>query len=130
MFIGNLNTRDSDSFVGTELSKLITYVVEVDSFSRHRLIVDTDCVEVISNGGRVINVGMFGDLPVCMVLTVITVNDQYVLMYEPTSLLVHYGMIEDWLKENYPHLFEESRHRKTDAQNFHNVIHYTDDLND
>ena len=120
-----LNTRDSDNFVDTELSKEIQYLVEVDSYSKHKLFVEHKLTQVTS-GGSMIHVGMFGDMPICMTLSVVKVNEKYVMMYEPTSMVVHYRMVEDWLKSKFPHLFE-GRYRLTDANNFHNVMLYCND---
>tara|TARA_Y100001956_G_C4104134_1_gene179120 strand:- start:347 stop:745 length:399 start_codon:yes stop_codon:yes gene_type:complete len=47
-----------------------------------------------------------------------------VAFWHSTSLIVHYGMIEDYFKKEAPHLYEGSRFQTTDANNFHNCIHY------
>jgi hypothetical protein len=79
--------------------------------------------------GLFVEVGKFGGKPVCLSLSTAVVRGQKILFYDATSLVVHWDMIEKWLKENLPvTAFEDNDPRrclnKTDAMNFHNIFRY------
>lgn len=69
-------------------------------------------------------VGYLGERPVCMTLWTSTLDGHKILFYEPTSRVVDYVMIEEWLEKNLP----ASARRKdgfinqTDAMNFCNIL--------
>lgn len=69
-------------------------------------------------------VGTVGDRPVCISLLTSVVDGQKILFYDPTSQVVDHAMIDEWLVKNLPRTaFYGERPNRTDAMNFHNVLH-------
>lgn len=75
-----------------------------------------------SNAGYGVTVGHLNDRPICISITKAQYKGKNILLWEATSQLVDYVMIEDFFKK----IFNE--YKKSDAQNFHNCIHYLNDL--
>lgn len=113
---------DTDAFIGTPLAKEIAYIVEANSYERSQLWKDYK-YETVTLGGRAIYLGHVDESPVYMSLTVVKVEGKYVLFYEPTSMIVSYYLVDEWLNTNYPQCHKAGERRlHSDAQNFHNVV--------
>lgn len=77
--------------------------------------------------GRGATVGYLNDMPVAISLNTAVVNGNKILFYNATSVVVDWGMIEEWLQKNMPS--DTKKHegslRKTDASNFHDAVWFT-----
>ena len=51
------------------------------------------------------------------------INGAPVLFWHPTSIVVEYDIIENWLKDKMPQVYRDSQSCATGAQNFHIIIH-------
>lgn len=81
------------------------------------------------NPGFLSTIGQIGDKPVCIDMFWNLVNGVPVLFYHPTSKMVDWDMIEEWLKNNCnPRYDNNHRRAHTDAQNFHHMVHATKEL--
>jgi hypothetical protein len=69
-------------------------------------------------------VGYLGDRPVCMSLWVNTLDGHKILFYEPTSRVVDYIMIEEWLEAYLPATArrKDGFINRSDAMNFCNIL--------
>lgn len=72
-------------------------------------------------------VGHVGDMPVCISLQTVEIDGHKILFYEATSQVVDYRLVEAWLEKTLPDTArDEGRNgylNRTDAMNFHNVMH-------
>ena len=76
--------------------------------------------------GVTVVVGTLMDRPICISIWNMTVNGKKVIMWEPTSMLVDYAMIEEWWDGNWPdkaYRDNGSRKNRSDASNAFNVFH-------
>jgi len=65
------------------------------------------------------------NLPIVVACSFATLNGQYVCFYEGVSLLVHNGIIEDFLQKNWPVKYDKgTRFAFTNASNFHHCAHF------
>jgi hypothetical protein len=98
----------------------VFYSVEADAFARqalwerHQESVKWDDDPM----GRTVDLGKFGGMPVKLELFCATINGKLVLFYDCVSLVAHWGMVDDWLKDNIPNLSG----RRCNALNFHNCL--------
>ena len=82
-------------------------------------------VEWVQNrSGTGVTVGRLADMPVFISLTTAVVNKKKVLFIDPTSQVVDWRLIEDWLQASMPNCTGrlEDKVRVHQAQNFHNVV--------
>lgn len=72
-------------------------------------------------------VGYLGDRPVAMSLWVDTIDGHRILFYEPTSRLVDYALIDEWLEANLPKTAyrADGSMNRSDAMNFCNILPWT-----
>ena len=107
------------------------FVVEANSCES--LYLWKDCQErknewVQDNSGIMVMVGEVNDMPVNISVNWNTIDGLKVLFWHPISRMVDYKMIEDWFERNCdPKYCDGERRAKTDAQNFHLVIHEAKD---
>lgn len=108
----------------------VVYIVEANSFEQMCLWEKFQKIwEEHTRGGPLVTVGEIAKFPVCIALNVIKINGYSVLIVDPTSRVVDYTMIDEWLKSKWPALFpKDACNLKTDANNFHNVVHHTQRL--
>lgn len=78
---------------------------------------------VASTSGPLITVGYLDGKPVGIAPLVHEVNGKKIMFVEPTSLVVDWGMIDDWLRENVPNARKGDFLNKQRAMNFHCLIH-------
>ncbi len=71
-----------------------------------------------NNFGLLETVGTLDGRPICINLSTATIEGFKVLFYYPTSELVDWAMIENWVNLNL------SGVEKSDASNAHNIIHH------
>ncbi|MFA5071083.1 MAG: hypothetical protein WC511_01780 [Candidatus Pacearchaeota archaeon] len=98
------------------------FLVEADNFSQYSLWLQyKDKFKTWEQlGGVMIEVGRINDRPICVALDFNKINDKMVCFYYPASVLVDWGMIEEWIDSVcFPLWDDETRHAKTDANNFH-----------
>ena len=71
-----------------------------------------------------VTVGKIGKMPICVSMKTDVVRGVKVLFIEPTSQVVDWRKIEDWLKQNLPSsAFKDAEYvNKVDAMNFSNVF--------
>lgn len=69
-----------------------------------------------TRGGPIVTVGMLDGRPVCISLNVVIIRGKRVMFYSPTSQVVDYKMIEEYLDKMWPGI------EVTDAINVHNLI--------
>lgn len=83
-----------------------------------------DWVQNCSNTGMGVTIGELAGMPVCISLFTCMVNKKKVLFIHPTSMVVDWRLIENWLQENMPNCTERlgGGVRVHSAQNFHNVV--------
>jgi hypothetical protein len=111
--------------------KTTDFVVEANSCES--LYLWKDCQErknewVQDNSGLMVKVGEVNDMPVNISVLWNTVDDLKVLFWHPISRMVDYDMITDWFVRNCdPKYCNGERRAKTNAQNFHLVIHEAKD---
>lgn len=72
-------------------------------------------------------VGEIGDMPVCVALSYVTIDGHKILFVDPTSRVVDYEMIRQWMEKVLPvTAFEDNDPRKrlntTDPTNFCNLF--------
>lgn len=64
-------------------------------------------------------------MPVSIHVNCSTIGNKRVLFYEPTSVVVDYNMIENFLEKNFPIKYDNgTRRAMTNASNFHNCYHF------
>lgn len=62
--------------------------------------------------------------PIVISINAIKLYEQQILIYHPTSQVVHHPMIDDWLNHHFPELMPKNGFRKrTDGSNFHLIVH-------
>lgn len=117
----NRNLNDVDAFIGD-----CVIAVEANSFESHCLWAkyhkETNWKQIGSGFGP--TVGRIADMPVNVSININIINGHRVLFYYGMSMVVHFGMIEEWIRARLP-----AGTKLTDAQNFHHAIHHTADLN-
>lgn len=108
----------------------IVYIVEATRFEQTCLWEQYQKIwEEDTRGGPLVTVGEIAKFPVCIALSVIKINGYPVLIVDATSRVVDYTMIEEWLESKWPALFPKgSCNLKTNADNFHHVVHHTQRL--
>lgn len=77
------------------------------------------------NSGYLVTIGYIDGSPVAISLNTATIDRQKILFYYPTSVMVDYDMIREWLSVNLPDTAKGNYpggYNSTDAQNFHNVF--------
>lgn len=75
--------------------------------------------------GRCITIGEFGGFPVVISIAWALINEQLVMFWEPTSMVVHHGMIEEWFKQNcWPMWDKGTRPARCNPANFHHAYEY------
>lgn len=85
--------------------------------------------EVLGGYGK--EIGELDGRPVVISLRVAIIFDQRVIFYHPTSQVVDWGMIVNWLDKNMPWSAKvNGQLRNVDAQNFHVIRHYAMRLKD
>lgn len=73
--------------------------------------------------GYSVHAGKDADRPVVFSISSAIIDGNKILFIEPTSMLVDWKMIEEWLKTNLPKsAFRGEYVNKVDAMNFHNVF--------
>lgn len=103
----------------TELDKRFgesKYIVELSAYEGMKIFCGLleDEVKVRQDScGLMITVGEFANYPVNISCHWWEINRHLILIYYPCSLIVHHGMIEEWLKKNMQYKV------KTNAMNFH-----------
>lgn len=100
----------------------VTGVVEATSF-------ETTCLWILNTqsgiswvencSGYGVTVGTVGSHPVCISVPVHMVKGAKILFWHATSQVVHYELIDEWLKTYLP---EPARSNQTDAMNFSNIL--------
>ena len=68
--------------------------------------------------GYGVAIGHVNDSIVMLSLMIAEVDGKKILFYHPTSVMVDWNMIWNWLKEVLP----EAYSNRTDAGNFHNIL--------
>ncbi len=68
--------------------------------------------------GRINTIGKWHDRPVCLSLNAAKINGKRVLFYDPTSQLVDWVMVEEWLSRT----LRTKNQPRTDAMNFGNLL--------
>ena len=77
------------------------------------------------NEGLGWNVGIFHKMPVFVEFRITVMDGISVLTYNPTSVLVHYEMIERWMKQFCPAF---SKDNCADEYNFYEFLLYKDNI--
>ena len=125
----------SYEFENKDLFEGVTGVVEATRFEDLRLWQDIKKYRPEwewkqSLSGPLITVGRLDDRPICISVFVHEIGGERIVFVEPTSQLVDYKMIDEWLLEHLPesalqqhNLRQGSRYlNKVDAGNFFNVF--------
>lgn len=78
----------------------------------------------VSTGhGYLATVGHLGDMPVCISILTATVDGEKILFIDPTSQVVDYRMVEEWLKTHVVTALRDDGYlNRADAMNFSNVL--------
>jgi hypothetical protein len=76
------------------------------------------------NSGLLETIGHLDDMPVCISLWTAEIDGHKILFYEPTSQVVDYRMIDNWLETNLPKTaFRKDGYvNRSDSMNFHNLF--------
>lgn len=98
----------------------IVYMVEATSYEQLSLWQkhheELDWQEV-SRGGPMFNLGELSGRPIVVCVNIFSIHGRNVLFYNPTSQVVDWAMVEDFLEKSWPTV------PKTDAMNFFNAVH-------
>jgi hypothetical protein len=115
------------------------YVVEGGYYTEHALWVEYHerrSFEIDSHGylikvGELQTVEREEPWPVTVSVNWYLIDGQRVLFYHPTSQVVHWGWVKDWIMEQTgPPSWEGGvRRGHTDAMNFNHCLHAIDELN-
>ena len=62
-------------------------------------------------------------MPIILQISYAKINERWVAFYDASSLVVHWGMIKEYIKEKFNAL-------NSDAMNFHNCINHIKELNE
>lgn len=73
-------------------------------------------------GGWIIQVGQLGGRPVCVQFNWDCLDGFLVCQWGPTSELVDYKMIRQWIDEHYDRKTYEGRSARCDSPNIHNML--------
>ena len=101
------------------------YAVEADSFARQALWEQNERLKITERHlaiqqweqdsmGLAVQIGEFGGMPVVVSFSWAVLNGKRVCFYEPTSMVTHSGMLDDWLNAHLP-----DNAKTTNADNFH-----------
>lgn len=89
---------------------------------------DNDISWVQDNSGLSVDIGEFGDMPVNISVFWNTIDGLLVLFWDPISMVVHHDMIEKWFDKNCNPMYDNgTRRARTNAMNFHHVLHAAED---
>lgn len=114
----------------------VVYAIETNSFatlSLYREFAMTKKVvwEEVTRGGPMVTVGKIDDRPICVTFNVCRINGKKVVMYDATSQLVDWAMVEAYIEKQFPKLYpEDGRRQQGDAGDFWNCIQYIKSLNE
>lgn len=67
--------------------------------------------------GGMVQIGVFGDMPVCIEFHFTDINGQTIMFYNCCSMVTHSGMVDAWFEKFLPNL------KTTDMMNYHNAFH-------
>ena len=137
-------------FIDTELDEQLSRVkffVEADSYAQHELWAEHSSSSLRNkhnkdperekyfldwqqeSAGFSLQIGKIRyegkDYPVNVSFSFAFINEQYVCFYYACSLLIHHGMVDDFLRKNWPVTYDKgTRLAYVDASNFHNCSIY------
>lgn len=79
---------------------------------------------VSGGGGPAPTIGRVGDMPVCIALSVDTIEGHRILFVDAVSMVVDWRMVDEFLKKHLPQsAFKDDGYiNETDAMNFPNVL--------
>jgi hypothetical protein len=109
----------------------VLFIVQASSFEQFELWRDFSAEVVWEQdpAGELVTIAQVSinrqKFPICLCLSFARLNGVRIAFYDPTSLVVHHGMVEEWLKSVHIAKYQNgSRWAHTDAQNFHNCIQF------
>lgn len=110
--------KTTDSSIDERFSK-VEYALEANSFETMCLYKERpeDIEWKEHSGGYGITAGFVGDIAIIVSTWFLELNGKFVLVYEPTSTVVDWLQVEEWIHNACPNL-----KRKTNAMNFHNIL--------
>lgn len=80
--------------------------------------------------GICLQIGKFGDMPICVSLVWATINGRLVCFYDAVSEVAHSQMIEDWLATQCDAKWDNgTRRAHCDAMNFGHCLSAIDEAN-
>ena len=124
----NLNLMSLD-----ECLAATAFAVEASNFERHCLW-NTHHEQVhwkSCNAGYGVNIGKCAGMPVFVSVIFSVIDGHVVLFYEPTSQVVDWRMVEEWLKTTVPCTWKDNHWvGKADANNFHLCLNALRKLNE
>lgn len=77
----------------------------------------------VTHGGPMFQLGELAGRPIVLSVNIISILGRKVMFYEPTSQVVDWVMVEDFLKKSWPNV------QMTNGMNFFNAVHYIRELN-
>lgn len=104
----------------------VVYMIEANSFESMSLWREyNEALEwkECTSGGPMFQLGELDSRPIVLGVNIIKVDGRKVMFYDPTSQVVDWVMVEDFLEKSWPNA------KKTNAMNFFNAVHYIRDLN-
>lgn len=78
----------------------------------------------VTRGGPMFQLGQLDGRPVVLSVNIFEILGRKVMSYEPTSQVVDWVMVEEFLEKSWPHV------KKTDAMNFFTAVHEVCELNE
>jgi len=103
----------------------VVYMVEANSFEtlwqQHHQELDW---KEVTHGGPMFQLGQIADRPVVLSVNIFEILGRKVMSYDPTSQVVDWVMVEDFLEKSWPNA------KKTNALNFFNAVHDIRRLNE
>ena len=98
----------------------VVYMVEANSFEtlslwqQHHKELNW---QEVTRGGPMFQLGQLADRPVVLSVNIFSILGRKVMSYDPTSQVVDWVMVEDFLEKSWPNA------KKTNAMNFFNAVH-------
>lgn len=78
---------------------------------------------VSDGGGPMETIGMVMDEPVVLTISTATIDGVYMVLVEPTSMMVDHQLVRKWIDAHFGKEFDGGRRAVLDTSNFHWAIH-------
>lgn len=109
--------NDLDDYISDYLGDIQSVVI-ANSYERHKIWAEYAQGDGVAwetdGGGYLVKIGLYYGMPVCLSVTLVTINGKRIIFADPTSTVVNHDMINEWVKR---HVTPEKN--PIDSNNFH-----------